>query len=133
MSATNYLENKIRDHINGVATYTPVATVYIALHTADPGETGATGEVTGGSYARVSLANSGSGFNASSGGAATNIPVVQFPDPTANWGTVTHYSKWDAASAGNCLEYAALTASKVVNSGDPGPRFNAGSLSESVD
>ena len=133
MSASNYLENKIRDHINGVATYTPPATVYFGLHTANPGEAGTIGEVTGGAYARASLLNSSTGFNAAVSGAATNALAVQFPDATANWGTISFYSKWDALTAGNCLEYGALTANKIISSGDPGPRFNAASLSESVD
>jgi len=134
MSASNYLENKIRDHINGVATYTPPAIVYFGLHTGDPGENGTQVEVTGGAYARASLANSTVGFNTAASGAATNKLAVQFPDATANWGIITHYSKWDAATgATNCLEYGSLTVAKTISSGDPGPRFNAASLSESVD
>jgi hypothetical protein len=134
MSASNYLENKIRDHLNGVAAYTAPATVYFSLHTSNPGETGATAEVSGGSYARAAHDNDGTGWDAASGGSAANAAVIQFPDASgANWGTVTHYGKWDASSGGNCLEYGALAASKVINDGDPGPRWNVGDLVESVD
>jgi hypothetical protein len=48
--------------------------------------------------------------------------------PTANWGTVTHFGIFDALTAGNLLFWAALTASKVVNSGDAAPKFLAGAL-----
>ncbi len=132
MGASNYLEDKIRNHINGHTAYTAPANVYIGLHTADPGETGATAEVTGGGYARVQLANSSAGWAASSGGSAANAAAVQFANASAAWGTVTHYSKWDAITAGNCLEYSALTSSKVIASGDPGPIFNVGTIVESV-
>ena len=134
MSASNYLENAIRDHINGVAAFTAPAIVYFSLHTGSPGETGASNEVSGGAYARAALDNDNTGWDASASGSAANAAVIQFPDADgANWGTVTHYAKWDASTAGNCLEYGALTASKVINDGDPGPRWNIGDLVESVD
>lgn len=133
MSASNYLENKILDHIFGGGDYARPATVYVALHTADPTETGATGEVTGGDYARVAVTNNATNFPAAASGAKANDTVIQFPDPTANWGTVSHFSIWDAASAGNCLMIGALSQSKAVNNGDPGPRFPVGELDLSCD
>lgn len=48
-----------------------------------------------------------------------NTSLITFPTATANWGTVTHAGVFDASTAGNALTIIkALTASKVVNSGD---------------
>jgi hypothetical protein len=37
---TDYLEKKLLDHTLGKAAYTMPTTVYLALFTADPGDTG---------------------------------------------------------------------------------------------
>lgn len=77
---------------------------YIALFTAvgtDAG-TGFT-EVSGGSYARQSLAAS---FAAPSGTSPTTIvsnAAISFPTPTANWGTVIAFGIYDALTNGNLL------------------------------
>lgn len=119
MPATTYFKNAIRDHINGVATYTPPATVYWAAHTGNPGATGAANEVSGGAYERKSMPNDGTGWNAASAGSADILAIIEFVRAVgANWGTITHISKWDAISGGNCEEYCALAANKVVNDGD---------------
>jgi len=128
MSASNYGELSVLDNL-----FTGLTEVFIALHTANPGETGATAEVSGGAYARVSVPTDTSGFDAAatvSGlGTKKNAAIIQFVDPVgANWGTITHFSIWDAATSGNCLVYGALTASVDVSDGDPGPRFNAGDI-----
>jgi len=52
MSKTDFLENKIINHVLRNTAYTAPATVYAALFTATPGESSAGTEVTGGSYAR---------------------------------------------------------------------------------
>jgi len=133
MAASNYLENKIRDHIHGVAAYTAPANVYFGLHTANPGEDGATGEVAAASYTRAAYVNSTAGWNTSALGASTNKISVRFPDALESWGTVSHYSKWDAFTGGNCLEYGSLAAGgTLVSSGDV-PRFSIGDISESVE
>jgi hypothetical protein len=115
MSATNYLENEVLDHILGEGTrdYTS-PTLYIGLFTAvADGETGSVTEVSGGSYARAAV-----DFNAASGGSATNNGDVTFTTATADWGTVTHVGIYDASTAGNLLIYATLDTSKTVSNGD---------------
>ena len=56
--------------------------------------------------------------SAAASGAASNAAAISFPTATASWGTVTHYALFDAASSGNMLRWAALTASKTIGSGD---------------
>ena len=51
---SNFLENKILLHVLANTSYTSPSTVYLGLHTADPTETGAVGELSGNGYARQS-------------------------------------------------------------------------------
>jgi hypothetical protein len=124
MSISDYYEDKILDHMLRGAPFTPPSTVYVSLHTNDPGETGAN-ELTGGGYSRKPVT-----FNAPSGGSMTNSADIDFPNMPA--ATITHVALWDAASAGNCLWIGALTASKTTNAGDTF-RIPAGQLTVSLD
>lgn len=141
---TNYFENKLIDLIFRGQAYTIPATLYIGLLTAAPTDSAAGTEVTGGSYARVAVAGSLANWAgtqsagstvASSGtsGTTSNNGIITFPAPTANWGVVTSWGIYDAASNGNCLMYGTLTQSKTVNNGDAAPSFAAGQLSLQID
>lgn len=123
---SNYLEEKVVDwSLRATAMGSAPASVYVALHTGDPGETGASNEVSGGSYARVQVT---AGFSAhGAAGPTSNSAEILFPTATAAWGTVTHWSIQDASSSGNCLYKGALTNSRNVQSGDAF-RFAAGTL-----
>jgi hypothetical protein len=118
--------------------------LYFALYTATPSDTGGGTEVSGGSYARVSYASSlanwagtqGAGTTTASTGTSgqtSNNSVVTFPAPTANWGVVTAYGLFDAASGGNLIAWGSLTTSKTINNGDSAPSFAAGSLVITLD
>jgi len=112
MSFSDYLETEILDHVFAGNAYTAPATIYIGLHTSNPDEDDSGTEVSGGSYARQSMA-----FTVS-GNTASNSAAVEFPTATASWGTISHVGLYDASTAGNLLAYAALTASKTIDSGD---------------
>lgn len=144
MSAmSDYLESKLIDHILRATAYTAPVTTYVGLLTAAPSDTGGGTEVTGGSYARVGVTSGTAAWNntqgnttgASSGtdGTTENAAAITFPAPTANWGVVTSFGVYDAASGGNLLFYANLTTSKTINNGDAAPSFAAGALSFQVD
>lgn len=124
MSISDYYENKILDHMLRAQAFTPPATVYVSLHTADPGETGAS-EVTGGSYAREAVT-----FAAASGGTVASSADLTFASMPA--ATITHTALWDASSAGNCLWTGALSASKTLQAGDTF-QILSGNLTVSVD
>lgn len=119
-------------HLSGVPN-----TVYIALFTAAPTDSASGTEVTGGSYARVSVANTTTEWPAASTSLGTtskaNANAITFPAPTAGWGAVTHFAVMDASSAGNVIMYAALTTSRTINSGDAAPSFAAGQLALTLD
>ena len=134
---SDYLEKKLLDHVFGGATYTPPETLYFGLAKAaiTDSTTGTTvTEPSGGSYARVAVTNNTTNFPAASGTTATkkNATVINFPEATASWGTVTHFFIADAATGGNILAYAALDASKTIDAGDL-PRFNANALTITLD
>ncbi len=129
-SFSKYWENEILDHLFGKGSYTP-PTVYVGLSTADPGDDG-TGlsEPTGNGYAR--LATSAADWNSASSGSLDNASAVAFAEATSDWGTVTHFALFDAATGGNMLAHGALSLSKTVSSGDT-VRFVAGDLDVSLD
>ena len=121
---SDYLEDKVLDHVFGGNAYTAPGTLYVALYTVAPTDTGGGTEVTGGSYARQSGAFTVSGTNPTQ---ASNSAAIEYPTATANYGTVVAVGIFDALTSGNLLAYANLTASKVVSTGDVF-RFNAGDL-----
>jgi hypothetical protein len=114
MSISNYYEELLLNCLgNAAATDPRKGTVYVSLHTADPGETGAS-EVTGGDYARKAIT-----WAAASNPAGTKANSADIQWATVTWAaTVTHAALWDALTVGNCLWSGALAASKTVASGD---------------
>ena len=112
MSFSNYLENKVLGHVFGAVPYTAPATLYVGLYTSDPGEANTGTEVSGGSYARQTIA-----FTVTDN-QASNTAAVEFPTASASWGTVTYAAIFDAVSGGNMMAYGALTTSKTIASGD---------------
>jgi len=141
---TDYAENKIIDAIFRAQVLGAPATLYVALFTATPSDTGGGTEVTGGSYARVAvtgaLANwagtqSAGSIVASSGtgGTTSNNAAITFPAPTGNWGAITSFGLFDASTAGNLWVYAPLTTGKTVNSGDSAPSFAIAALTFQID
>lgn len=132
MSAlSNYLENKLLDHALRATAYTAPTTLHVALYTSNPTDADTGTEVSGGSYARVSLTPA-TAFGAAAAGSISNAADITFTTATAAWGTITHFAIRDAATAGNMLVYGALTASKVVANGDTF-RFPAASLTITLD
>ncbi len=132
MSFSNYLELKFLDLAWGAVAFTAPVTVYAALYTAAPSDSGGGTEATGGAYARVAITNNATNWPAAASGAKSNGTVITFPTATANWGTVTHFGIFDAATAGNLLNWGALTTSQAVNTGAT-PSFAAAALSITLD
>lgn len=128
---SDYLEAKILNWaLRAGAMGSAPATVYVALHVGDPGDTGAANELTIGAlaYARVAVSTTGGWSAPDTASSSSNVADVTFPTAAGgDWGTVTHFSIWDAASAGNCLFKDALVESRSVLSGDTF-RFPAGEL-----
>ena len=110
---SNYLENALVNATLRNTTYTSPATVYVALFTTDPTDANTGTEVTGGAYARTSVA-----FAAPSNGAAASSADCTFPTCTSTWGTVSHIGIFDASTSGNLLYHTPLDTSKTIETGD---------------
>tara|TARA_B100001094_G_C17829043_1_gene622280 strand:- start:322 stop:714 length:393 start_codon:yes stop_codon:yes gene_type:complete len=121
---SDYLENKVLEHVFENSAYTAPSTLYAALFTVAPSDTGGGTEVSGGGYVRQTAAFTVSGTNPTT---ATNGSAIEYPTATAGYGTVVAVGVFDASSSGNLLAYANLDSSKVVSTGDVF-RFNAGDL-----
>lgn len=117
MSATSHLRQKEMDNLTGVTPYT-VPTLYLSLHTADPGAAGSqANEVAGGGYARLSLAGKMSA--ADSEGISVNTVVLNVGTATADWGTVTHLAVADAPTGGNLLWPGVPATPRTITAGQP--------------
>ena len=127
---TDYLENKVLDHVFGKASYATNATVWIGLSTAAPNEGGTVTEIAGSGYARVAVP--AANWSSASGGTILNASAVAFPGAGADWGTVSHFHAWDAASTGTMLMYGSLTANQNVPSGGTAT-FSASALKWTLD
>lgn len=132
MGKSDYLENKVLDHLLGRTTYTAPATVYVALYTTAPSDAGGGTEVSGGGYARKAVTNDATNWPAASGGSKSNGTAIVFDEASSDWGSVVAFGIFDAASGGNLLYWGALDAPKAVNNGQTA-RFPAGSLVISED
>lgn len=118
----------------GLRGSTTAGSLYISLHTADPGETGSqtTSEAAYTSYARVAVARSGAGFTVSNPN-VSNAAAINFPACTGSTATCTHFGIGTASSgAGNLIASGALTASLAVSNGIT-PSFAIGALTVAAD
>lgn len=118
----------------GLRGSTAPGSLYISLHTADPGEAGAqnTSEATYTGYARAAVARDIASWNIS-GNVATNAAIVAFPAATAGTSNVTHFGIGASLSgAGTLLLSGPLTASLAIAAGIT-PDFAIGALSVTAD
>jgi hypothetical protein len=123
-AASNYLENKVLDHVLTATAYSAPSTRYLALFTNTSGNAAAnleagtlTDEVStsGSAYARKTVT-----FAAASSGTSATNATVTFDAATANWGSITHVAVVDGgtAGAGNVLFWGAVTTAKTIETGD---------------
>jgi len=113
----------------GLRGSSAAGSLYLSLHTSDPGEAGdqTTNEVAYTSYARVAVARSGSGFTVT-GNAVALAANADFPAGTGGSGTATHFGiGTDASGAGKLLYKGAISPNIVCGNGVT-PRINAGTV-----
>lgn len=133
MAFSQYLADKILIWIKGTTFPTALSTVYITLHSADPGTAGTVNNVqssivSGGTRTAITTSTFSTVGSAVGGGfQITNNSSVQITTSSVGSATVTHFGVWDAASAGNFLASGALTSSVDVVTGDT-VQFNSGAL-----
>ena len=113
----------------GLRGSSTAGSLYLSLHTADPGEAGdqTTSEIAYTSYARVAVARNGTAVTVS-GNAASLAAAATFPAGTGGSGTATHFGIGTAASGAGVLLYkGAITPSIVCGLGVT-PQINAGTI-----
>lgn len=122
MSISNYAENKILEHTTGKTAWTMPTTVYIKLHTGDPGEAGT-------SSAATETTRKAAAWNSASSGSISASATLEWTNVSTTE-TYSHWSAWDNSTAGNCLWTGALSSSASVTAGDT---FQITSLTLSLD
>ena len=121
-AASNYLEDKVLDHVLTATAYSAPSTRFLALFTNTSGNAAAnleagtlTDEISASGTAYVRKAAT---FAAASSGTSATNATVTFDAATANWGTVTHVAVMDASTSGNVLFWGAVTTPKTIETGD---------------
>lgn len=105
MSISNYAELKLLDAIFNATSFS-VSNVWVKLHVGDPGEDGtanAAGETT-----RKEMT-----AGAAAAGATSNDNALTWTNVSTSE-DYTHFSLWDASTAGNCLWSGTVTANPVT-------------------
>lgn len=139
---SDYLENKLIDHIFRTTSFTAPTGIWVALGTA--GSDSAFTEIAStGGYARASIGIGDTVWKSTQGtstaatpstgttGATENVSTISFATPSATWNSgadITHFALYDAVSGGNMLFWGTLSVAKRVYSGDAAPTFPANAL-----
>lgn len=110
------------------AATSPLTNLYVALHTADPGETGtqSTSETSYTGYARVAVARTSGGWTvtANSVSPAANITFGAW---SAGAGTITHWSVGVASSGATKILYSGTVTPNIVLGSGVVPTLGTGS------
>jgi hypothetical protein len=127
---SKHWQDKILNHLFGKSVYVP-PTIHVALSTADPlDDASGLAEPLGNGYVRVET--SASDWSTATNGSLSNAGDIIFPKAAGNWGTITHFALFDAATGGNMLAHGALNQPKTVEDLYTAI-FNAGDLNISLD
>lgn len=120
---TTFTEKKILDHLLKVGSYSPPATVYIGLSTANPGATGAGwADPTYTGYGRKAIS-----FAAAGTRAIAQTGAVTFDQCTVGSSTVSYWGLFDQSTGGNLMAYGALQTNKTIVVGNT-PSFASGQV-----
>lgn len=118
------IENELLDALVGTAAFSMTTPCKLALMTANGNDSTPGTEVSGGSYARQTIA-----FSAAASGSIANSAVINFTGMPA--ATIVGIEIYDNAGTPKRLAYGALTTSKTTASGDT-LQFGASSITLSL-
>lgn len=106
------------------AASSPLTNLYVALHTADPGEAGdqTTSEAAYTSYARVAVARTSGGWTVTAN-SVSPVANIDFPTGSGGSGTVTHFSVGTASSGAGKLLYSGTVTPNIVTGNGIIPRL----------
>jgi len=112
------------------ASGSPLGNLYISLHTDDPGVGGSqtTNEANYGSYGRIAVVRTTSGWEIPASGETSNKATIQFAECSGSSNTITHVAiGTDASGTGRVLYAGQLSAPRTISSGIQA-QFNANAL-----
>lgn len=117
------------------AASSPLTSLYVALHTADPGEAGtqATSETAYTGYARVAVARTSGGFTVT-GNSVAPAANIDFGICTASpGGAITHFSIGVASSGATKILYSGTVTPNITMAVNVIPRLAAAGSSITED
>lgn len=106
----------------------PLTNLFVALHTADPGEAGTqtTSEATYTGYARVSVARTVGGWTVT-GNSVSPVAAISFGACTAGTNTITHFSVGVASTGSTKVLYAGAISPTISVSAGVTPQLTTAS------
>lgn len=118
----------------GLQNSATAGSLFVSLHTADPGEAGdqTTSEATYTSYARVAVARSSAGWTVSTSN-ASNAAAVTFPACTGGTNTITHFGIGTATSGAGVLLFSGTITPNLAVSNSITPSAAIGALDVDLD
>ena len=115
MPWSDYLKDRINDHIHGGPDYTRPATTYFGRFTVSPNGAGGGTEVG----SRVAVTNNSTTWPASATQVKRNDTLIDWGEAGSDLGTIVAIGEFDASSGGNMLTYGQLTIPVTIITGDP--------------
>ena len=104
---SDYLEDKLIDHVFRNTTFTVPGVIHLALFSTDPLDDASGTELEDGTspaYTRITIT-----MGVPSNGVSVNTNELLFSAATGDWVTVTHVAIFDEATGGNMLMHKILT------------------------
>jgi hypothetical protein len=125
VSLSDYLELELLDHVLGGADYSRPATVYVALYSAAPTDSGGGTELTSGTapgYARIAVTNNATNFpaattNGTTGKGEKKLAVAHSSAANSggsDWPTIVAWALCDASTGGNTMCHGAVSPLAVT-------------------
>lgn len=110
------------------ASASPLTNLYVAAHTADPGEAGdqTTSECTYTSYARVTVARTSGGWTVTAN-SVSPVAAISFPACTGGTNTITHFSVGVASSGASKILYSGTVTPNISVSTGVTPQLTTAS------
>lgn len=111
------------------AATTPITNIYVALHTADPGDAGSqsTSEISYTGYARVAVARTTGGWTVTTN-SVSPVAAITFGQMTAGTGgTVTHFSTGSVVSGATLIFHSGTVTPNIVVSNGVTPQLSTAS------
>ena len=137
MSKSNAFENSLLKLIFNAtaianladnAASSPLTSLYVSLHTADPGEAGdqSTSEATYTSYARVAVLRTSGGWTVTNN-SVSPVANIDFANCTAGTNTITYFGVGTASSGAGVLYYSGTVTPSISVSSGVTPRLTTAS------